>query len=367
MCTCGSVTVVIIGTACAPGTFKDAQGPGPCTKCSEGKFASIPGAVRCVDCQPGTWQLLPILSRPEPSPRTRVPGFVAHSEGQPTCTACSLGKAWGTEGGRECVECTPGRYASQPASIRCKLCPTGTITVAGMTVDCVKCKPGMTVPHFVWAIPMCLAEGLFPCAQVSSPTLETQSARPAPTARALRRAREHASPALPVRPSQANRAHMSPRLTTPAQAALHLEATVSIARLAHLPCKTLLLAQVRPPFPFFPRASWSLTRRARVACPVGTFNNVRGRSECMTCSGGTVAPERGMTACTTCKAGTASLGANQTVCAGDCCGATPTKRAEHLLTHARIAECTPGRFANLAESSECTVCPAGEALLCYIG
>ncbi len=41
-----------------------------------------------------------------------------------------------------------------------------------------------------------------PCEQVSSPTLETQNARPAPTARALRRAPGHASPALPVRSSE---------------------------------------------------------------------------------------------------------------------------------------------------------------------
>ena len=127
---------------CAPGTYS-ATGMEPCTACAPGSFANAEGQTSCTLCAPGTYAADAGRSACSPCD----PGFFTDAQGQQLCSPCTAACASGEYLASACTPAADATCAacdascttcSGPGAAACTACASGDAPVGGA------CVPGCT-------------------------------------------------------------------------------------------------------------------------------------------------------------------------------------------------------------------------------
>ena len=172
-------------TPCLPGSFSATMGQPICTLCAAGTFTGTSNNTACETCTPG-YLCVEGSSAPQPcpggthadqgvlatvgflgnlatdciiclagtscsvgsaTPTTCLPGSIAPTANQETCTLCEAGKYQRVYGQTACIDCVPGFFCRRGAATP-EPCPAGTsANVTGM-YSSGQCTP---VPIDFWA------------------------------------------------------------------------------------------------------------------------------------------------------------------------------------------------------------------------
>lgn len=130
--------------SCELGRYQDETGQAVCKACAEGKYLDETGSTAsaaCKGCAKGTFGSEVGLSNCDPC----LPGTYSSGRAAQTCVLCGIGNYQDGSGKSTCKLCKAGTYADQTSLRRCKVCAASTyLNEEGATAggDCKTCSGG---------------------------------------------------------------------------------------------------------------------------------------------------------------------------------------------------------------------------------